>query len=192
MTTTGILGLPALTMLAPWGSCIMRWGKRYENRDWIPPRALKGKRVGIHQGQMALRKSGAPAGNHANRMAYSTMQHLADEEMVLADMAAEQMLHDAGKILGTCILADVLEIDINKNAVSLWARPGEVVMTYAPRPGETGLTCTPLDAWIDSGSRYALHFTDPQIFEEPVPCSGLQKFWTVTQQRLDLAQGTAR
>ena len=41
----------ALTLHQPWAWCIMRAGKRIENRTWYPPADLIGQRIAIHAGK---------------------------------------------------------------------------------------------------------------------------------------------
>lgn len=46
---TYLTGVPALTLLNPWGHLIARFGKTIENRGWMPPESLT--RVLIHAGK---------------------------------------------------------------------------------------------------------------------------------------------
>lgn len=41
---------PALTIWQPWASLIIAGAKPYEFRGWAAPRALHGRRIGIHAG----------------------------------------------------------------------------------------------------------------------------------------------
>jgi hypothetical protein len=43
--------MKALTLIQPWAWAICHAGKRIENRDWRPPRALWGQRIAIHAGK---------------------------------------------------------------------------------------------------------------------------------------------
>jgi hypothetical protein len=42
--------LQALTLQGPWGELVANAGKDVENRGWVPPKALVGKLLAIHQG----------------------------------------------------------------------------------------------------------------------------------------------
>lgn len=47
----------ALTLIQPWAHAIEQLGKRIENRGWVPPRWVLGRRIYIHAGAKLDRSS---------------------------------------------------------------------------------------------------------------------------------------
>ncbi|GJD92876.1 hypothetical protein [Methylobacterium iners] len=48
--------LPCITIWQPWATLIVLGAKPYEFRGWAAPRALRGKRIGIHAGARKVKR----------------------------------------------------------------------------------------------------------------------------------------
>lgn len=168
-----LLGLSALTMTAPYGTAIMRWGKRWENRSWPPPKALAGKRIGIHQSPVPRLRTGEIATGAGGKGILASFNSILDEGLLdgipgmTPELAREQFLADGGLLLGTTVLADVVSVYAD-HAVSMWAAPGKKI---------------DLDPWMIPGG-YAFKVAEPELLATPLALSGLQMFWKVSEDRL--------
>ena len=102
-----LLGMFALTMRAPWGTAIGRWGKPDENRDWKPWPAVLGQRIGIHQGGVPTVRGGL-ARNAAGSAVSASLLGLRDAGLLPVDIeaATRQILADAGKLIATAVVSD--------------------------------------------------------------------------------------
>lgn len=162
------LGLPALTLTAPWGTAIMRWGKPWENRGWMPPESLRGQRLVIHQGKVPLTPSGALTKDAAGRSIFASYQSIQRAGLCPVDHEAgwKQALADSRMVLGTVVLLDVVEVKA-EHVISLWDSPGEVM---------------PREPWQIQGG-YAWKLGEPVLLSEPFPMKGLQKLWTVSKDQ---------
>lgn len=160
-----LLGLPVLTVLPPWGTAIARWGKGDENRGRPPPESYKGKRLGIHQGQITLKRDGTLANTSAMRDMTQEIASLQDDNLAPSD-AVEQVFRDAGRLLTIATLADALAVH-DDHAVSLWANPGKRV---------------DLSTWMVPG-QVAWRLADHEPLDTPILLSGLQGIWRITHER---------
>jgi len=172
MSTTipaDLLGMYALTMSAPWGTAIARWGKGDENRDWRPWPAVLGQRIGIHQGGVPTRQDGSLSRNVAGDAISNTLLDLrgADLLPVTIEEAMRQVLADAGKLIGTAVVSDFVSVH-DDHVSSCWANPGKRV-DRSP--------------WMITGG-YAWTLTDRQVLDTPIALSGIQKLWTIGPERL--------
>lgn len=163
-----LLGMPALTMLPPWGTAIARWGKSWENRGWKPAPKLIGKRICIHQGALQLRKDGTLARDIGGREVQRALGRISSI-VALPSSALDQVLADAGSIIATALLADCVSV-LPKTAISLFADPGREIER---------------SPWMMVGG-YAWHLTDIKLCK-PLKINGLQKVWTVHEHRLPRA-----
>ncbi len=170
-----LLGLPVLTVLPPWGTAIARWGKGYENRGRPPPASYKGKRLGIHQGQLGTYPDGRLRSDERARAVSSAIAGLISEGLIPTPKdnrvdeimrARAQVVADAGRLLAIATVADALEVD-HDHAVSLWETPGRHVE---------------LDPWMIPG-QVAWRLTDLEPLTEPILLSGLQGIWRLTHER---------
>jgi hypothetical protein len=163
---TELIGLPALTMTAPYGTAIARWGKGWENRPWMPPKAVMGHRIGIHQGRIPVTSTGGLAGDETGRSIRDAYSALHNAGMSPPGYAAgwKQVFDDSRMLLGTSVVADVVQV-LDDHAVSRWASPGKKLER---------------DRWMIPGG-YAWHLADFEPLAQPVPMKGLQRLWTIRQ-----------
>lgn len=159
-----LVGLSALTMTAPYGTAIARWGKGWENRIWMPPKDIMGHRIGIHQGRIPTTSTGGLAQDEVGRSIRDSFRALHDAGMTPAgyDEGWRQVFADSRIMLGTAVVLDVVEV-FGDHAVSLWASPGKKLDR---------------DRWMIPGG-YAWHVADVEMLETPVPMKGLQRLWKI-------------
>lgn len=172
MSTTipaDLLGMYALTMKAPWGTAIARWGKGDENRDWRPWPAVLGQRIGIHQGAVPTRQDGSLSRNVAGEAVSSTLFDLRAAGLLpgTIEEAQRQVLADAGKLIATAVVSDFFSV-YDDHATSQWASPGKKV---------------DLTPWMIPGG-FAWTLTDKQVLDVPIALSGIQKLWVIGPERL--------
>ncbi len=163
-----LLGMFALTMRAPWGTAIGRWGKPDENRDWKPWPAVLGQRIGIHQGGVPTVRGGL-ARNAAGSAVSASLLGLRDAGLLPVDIeaATRQILADAGKLIATAVVSDCAEV-FQDHAVSMWQHPGRKI--------DKG-------PWMIAGG-FAWHLTDLEPLDKPIALSGIQKLWVIGPDRL--------
>ncbi|HEY1179400.1 MAG TPA: hypothetical protein VGF17_24860, partial [Phytomonospora sp.] len=167
-----LIGLPVLTILPPWGTCVARWEKRHENRGGPPPRAYEGKRLGIHQGKMDFLPDGRLRANARMQEVDATIGDLVRERRIdiPGEDALAQVIADASMLLAFVTVADALQVH-HDHAVSLWRNPGRKV---------------DIDKWMVPG-QVAWHFTEREALSAPILLSGLQGIWRITHERREAA-----
>lgn len=163
----------ALTVHQPWATGIIHHTKRTENRGWYPsPKQLKvGDRFWIHASKTTELKRRRPTSMRTIREAYGhdpidtpwtpEAQSIVDMFEELApdfDPEEEPVL---GALLGYVTLAGY--ITDTKNPIR-----------------------TMQDLWYVGPIGWELK--DPVALPEPIPCNGLQKLWTVSDDLLELAR----
>lgn len=143
--------MKAVTLIQPWATAVMHWGKPVENRSWAPPAALVGQRIAIHAGK---------------KLDVDAMH-----DLVIRGMAPDVESVPQGVILGTVRLDGWIETN-ERRAVREWnfgalcgARPVNFDELLA-------------SAWLVPGG-FAWVLSDPEPLATPIPCKGAQGLWNV-------------
>jgi len=152
--------MKALTVWQPWASLIMAGAKPYEFRRWAAPRWIVGQRIVIHAGARRMR----------------------DSEIV-------ELLNrlDAGEDMGLVVAKarELVERVWRKRVGSLGTPACDLPLAHGLGTAVIGepRRATEIYTGRSDSDRIDEHvwgwpLTDIQPFEPPVPCKGLQGFWT--------------
>ena len=142
--------MKTLSLKEPWVTCIFRHGKRTENRRWLPPSWLIGKRIAIHAS-----KKPEP------RDVYTYAAKLAGVKLQGDVLGLESGY--CGHVVATAVLAGYVQVDeqlrVNVIHAPSWYVPAEDVWLVR-EPGNSG--------WI---------LEDVQALDAPIPAKGRLGFW---------------
>jgi hypothetical protein len=150
--------IPALTVWQPWATLIMIGAKPFEFRSWPAPRAVRGKRIGIHAGAHRVDKS--EIADLILRLrgpeAWTTCLKPEQALPLLERVYTSPGLLPLSSMLGTVIL-------------------GEPVRSWEIVGGFGGVIN---DSDRDNHCNWAWPVSDIVPLEPPVPARGAQGFWT--------------
>lgn len=144
--------MKTLSLKEPWVTCIFRHGKRTENRRWLPPSSLIGKRFAIHASKKPEPRHVYP---HAAKLA----------GVALGSVDGNGAFSDgySGHVVGTAVLAGYVSVDdhgrVNTVHAPSWYKPDDDVWLVR-ESGNCG--------WI---------LQDVQLLPEPIPAKGQLGLW---------------
>lgn len=165
------LALPALTLTCPWAHAIAHWSKRTENREWMPPRELLGRRLAIHAGKSPFRQ---------NKRGEWSIPAAADAELRAALDFIEE---DCGVRFPWAVTQDWREWLHARSSAVLCVVTVAGVANFETRkithmmPGadKAALVKAARSPWFVGSLGWIL--TDVVVLPEPVPCPGAQRLW---------------
>ena len=150
--------MKALTVYQPWATLVMIGAKPFEFRKWdyrSRNPGLEGQRIVIHASAREIRPVEVE----------DILQRIADGESALKDELALPLLQrvrEAYRCRGVLELAAGL-------GTAVIGRPRRVTDIFKGTPHDSDRLDQSVFGWP---------LTDIQPFPEPVPCRGLQGFWT--------------
>lgn len=158
--------LRAITLIQPWAHCIVRLGKRVENRTWTPPVSMVGGWLAIHAGKKLDRE--ALEELVLERGQYTAAEVIGAEITVrgMAQSAIVALVRLDGWVHGTQELLPELRTVTESYCIE--ADRALAVVRDRYWAGPVG--------WV---------LGDVVVLPEPVPCRGAQGLWTVTGETLD-------
>lgn len=149
--------MKALTIWQPWASLVMIGAKPYEFRRWdyrARERALEGRRIVIHAGSRPVK--------------------LAEVEDIIARMA--DRLSSLRAEIAIPLLLRLRDAYKCRGVVELAAGLGTAVL--GKPKSVAALFSSPADSDRIDHHMWAWPLTDIQPFDAPVPCRGMQGFWS--------------
>lgn len=142
----------ALTIHQPWASLIAIGRKRFETRDWHPPKWLIGQRIAIHA---AKKPVSAPDLRWAELLGFSELP--------------------LGAVVGTAVVAGVYQCGVFYNAGT---HQGHAILEALEGSVSLPEGYIPHDPFGDySVGRWAWLLTEVEPLEPPVEVRGSQGLW---------------
>lgn len=163
----------ALTVHQPWATCLIHYSKRTENRAWIPsPKQLKvGDRFWIHASKQSQLRRRRPTSMRTLRESYG--HDPIDTPWTMESQAIIDMLEE-------------IEPTFNyEEELPLGALLGYVTLTGFVTDERNPIQ-TMQDLWYVGPVGWRVK--DPVALPVPIPCSGFQKLWTLSDHLLDQAR----
>jgi hypothetical protein len=108
--TKGSMTMKALSLSRPWLWAILEAGKRVENRDWQPPKAIIGKYIALH------------AAKSFDHQAFFTIERALEFNGVLFDLPKNPKQHLDSHIVGVARVTGFVE-DSNRHTLPRDQRP---------------------------------------------------------------------
>lgn len=128
----------ALTLIQPWAYAIERLGKRIENRSWVPPAWVIGKRIYIHAGAKLDRD-----GWHMLTGKGHVLPKQFDQRSVVCSVEVAGWVSDNGRSAGGLTAREVREVLDGewyvRGAIGWVLRDVRAVEPRMPAKGQLGL-----------------------------------------------------
>lgn len=156
----------AVTVLPPWGSAILLWGKQYENRGLPPPPCIRERPFLIHQGRLAIRRDGQPTQNPEGRRLREHVPWVAAQVQKSEAEILEILRAQESRLLCVVRVTEWFEL-FKDHAVSQQEHPGRKF---------------PLQPWMmprPDRRVFAWRLDQMTPLPDLVACRGMQGVWSV-------------